>query len=64
MAGVLDMLRDMGWKVIEVDGMVALASIHRAVKVVLIRSDASPDEAGRVVDRLLMGSAPAPQHRR
>ena len=59
---MLEMLRDMGWTVIEVEGLAALASIVRAVGVVLIRSGASPDEVSRVVDRLLLDAVPASQH--
>ena len=58
---MLEMLQDMGWTVVEVEGLRALASIARDVGVVLIRSGASPDEVARVADRLLLDQVPASQ---
>lgn len=56
---MIEMLEDLGWKVVEVDGLPALASIVAAVGVLLIRRGASDDELARVADQVLLGSAPA-----
>jgi hypothetical protein len=52
---MLEMLEEMGWLVVEVEHLPALASLVRGVGVVLIRTGASDEEQARVVDRVLMG---------
>lgn len=58
---MLDMLREFGWIVVEVEDLPALASLVRGVGVVLIRSGASGEEIARVVDRVLLDRVPPPR---
>ena len=58
---VLDMLRDLGWTVVEVEGLRVVAALVRGVGVILIRPDASDADLAEVTDRLLLDRPPAPR---
>lgn len=55
---VLDMLRDLGWSIVEVEGIGFLAGIARGSRTVFIRAGASPAEVSRVLDRVLLVDLP------
>ena len=56
---MLEMLREMGWLVVEVEGLAVAVALVRALDLVLIRTDASEDEIGRATERLLLEPAPS-----
>lgn len=52
---MLEMLEDMGWTVVEVEGLRVKAALVRGLDVILIRPGADADDIAEVVDRVLMG---------
>ena len=55
---MLDMLRDMGWIVVEVEGLAVAVALVRRLDVILVRPDASVDDVALAADRLLLDPAP------
>ncbi|MDA8440508.1 MAG: hypothetical protein M0Z51_16840 [Propionibacterium sp.] len=57
---VLDWLRDMGWIVVEVEGLAVAVALVRRLDVILVRSDASAEELARAADHLLLDAPRVP----
>lgn len=58
---MLEMLRDMGWTVIEVEGLAVAVALVRALDLILVRSDASEDEVTEAAEWLLLDPSEAPR---
>jgi hypothetical protein len=58
---VLDMLRGLGWVIVEVEGLRAAAAIVRNVGIILVREGATSDDLDGLADQAVMGQVPAPR---
>ncbi len=56
---MLDMLREMGWKVVEVEGLTVAVALVRRLDVILVSSGATEDDVARATDHLLFEPAPS-----
>ena len=56
---MLEMLREMGWKVAEVEDLSVAVAVVRALDLVIIRTDADEDEVNEAAEWLLLDPAPS-----
>lgn len=57
---VIDMLRDMGWTVVEVPGLMVAVALVRALDLILVRSGVTDEEVARATEDLLLDAGQAP----
>jgi len=57
---MLEMLRDMGWTVIEVEGLAVAVALVRALDLILVRSGVTDEQVARATEDLLLDAGQAP----